>query len=111
MNRQQIRDAVLQALGRVAPEADLAQVDPAIPLREQFDIDSMDFLNFVVALHKGLGVDVPERDYSKLATLDGCVAYLATVSGNPRRGCGQPPPDGSSDPRPPVPSELDRPAG
>jgi acyl carrier protein len=50
-----------------------------VPLREQLDIDSMDFLNFVIALHKELGVGLPEKDYPKLATLDGCVDYLASA--------------------------------
>ena len=80
MTHDQIREAVLKQLGRIAPEADPAAVDPAVPLREQLDIDSMDFLNFVIALHKELGVDIPEKDYPKLATLDGCVAYLASAA-------------------------------
>ena len=47
--------------------------------RDQLDLDSMDLLNFVIGLHTALGVDIPEADYSKLATLDGCVDYLAGV--------------------------------
>ena len=77
MTEDEIRDAVLQALSEVAPEADPAELEPDVPLRDQLDIDSMDFLNFVIALDKELGVAVPETDYPKLATLDGCVAYLA----------------------------------
>ena len=46
------------------------------PLRDQVDLDSMDFLNFLVRLHEKLGVDVPEADYAKLVTLDDFVAYL-----------------------------------
>ena len=80
MTPEQIRDAVLKALGRVAPEADPAGIDPAIPLREQLDIDSMDFLRFVTALHKSLGTDVPEKDYPKLVTLNGCVDYLTAAT-------------------------------
>ena len=79
MTREEIRAAVLSALGRVAPEADPARIDPAAPLRDQLDIDSMDFLNFVIALHKSLGVDIPEQDYPTLATLDGCVEYLKSI--------------------------------
>ena len=79
MTPDQIRETVLRLLGRIAPDADPASVDPAVPMREQLDIDSMDFLNFAIALHKELGVNIPEKDYPKLATLNGCVAYLATA--------------------------------
>ena len=77
MTRDAIRAAVLRALGNVAPEADLAHLDPRAAFRDQLDLDSMDVLNFVTALHETLGVDVPESDYSKLATLDDAVDYLA----------------------------------
>jgi acyl carrier protein len=55
---------------------DLTTLDPSADLREALDIDSMDFLNFVIAVHRRLGVDIPELDYPKLATLDGAVTYL-----------------------------------
>jgi acyl carrier protein len=76
MTRDDIRATILRALGGVAPEADLAQLKPDVSFREQLDIDSMDFLNFVIALHKEFKIEIPEKDYPKLATLDGCVAYL-----------------------------------
>jgi len=57
---------------------DIAGIDPAANLREVMDIDSMDFLNFITAIHHRLGIDIPEIDYPKLATLDGAVAYLGT---------------------------------
>ena len=72
-----LRAAALEALMDVAPDVDPAMLDTARPFREQFDFDSMDQLNFVVGLHRRFGVDVPETDYPQLATLDGCVAYLA----------------------------------
>ncbi len=75
-SQREIQDAVITALLSVAPEADPATLDPRRPIREQLDIDSMDFLNFVLALHRDLAVDVPERDYAKLATLESAVAYL-----------------------------------
>ena len=59
-----------------APEADPATLDGGEDMREALDLDSMDFLNFVIALHKRSGVEIPESDYSKLFTLDGAVAYL-----------------------------------
>ena len=77
MTRDEIRATVLRALGEIAPEADLATLEPDVPFRDQLDLDSMDFLNFVIALHAALDVDIPEADYPKLATLDGCVDYLA----------------------------------
>jgi acyl carrier protein len=71
-----IRKVVLEALCNIAPEIDFATVDPAADLREAIDIDSMDFLNFITAIHHRLGVDIPEIDYSKLVTLDGAVEYI-----------------------------------
>jgi acyl carrier protein len=76
MTREELRAAVLAALGDVAPEADLARLDPAARLRDALEIDSMDFLRFVVGIHRRTGVEVPEADYPKLASVDGCVAYL-----------------------------------
>jgi acyl carrier protein len=72
-----LRETVLRALLDVAPDIDAATLDASVPFREQFDFDSMDHLNFVIGLHKALGIDIPEIDYPQLATLDGCVAYLA----------------------------------
>jgi acyl carrier protein len=77
MSPEQLRSVVLQALSDVAPEIEPGSLDPTAELRNQLDLDSMDFLNFVLGLHKALGIDIPEADYRKLATLDGCVAYLA----------------------------------
>ena len=77
MNDLDIRKVVQEELNNIAPEIDLATVDPAADLREAFDIDSMDFLNFITAIHHRLGVDIPELDYPKLFTLDGAVAYIA----------------------------------
>jgi acyl carrier protein len=71
-----LRATVVEALLDVAPDVDAATLDAAAPFRDQFDFDSMDQLNFVVGLHRRLGVDVPETDYPQLATLDGCVAYV-----------------------------------
>lgn len=76
MTCDEVRAAVLRALGDVAPEADLAHIDPRLGFRDQLDLDSMDILNFVTALHEALRVDVPESDYPKMTTLDGAVEYL-----------------------------------
>lgn len=71
-----IRQVVQEELSNIAPEADLASIDPAADLREALDIDSMDFLNFITAIHHRLGVDIPELDYPKLTTINGAVKYL-----------------------------------
>ena len=76
MNQVDIRKVLQEELGNIAPEVDLQKLDPAADLREAIDIDSMDFLNFVIAVHHRLGVDIPELDYPKLVTLDGAVSYL-----------------------------------
>jgi acyl carrier protein len=82
-----LRRVVLETLSDIAPEADLSRLDPRTSFRDQLDIDSMDQLNFVIALHEKLGVDVPERDYPKLETLAGCVDYLsARIPGERGRG-------------------------
>ncbi len=79
MTPDDIRTVVLGALSGVAPEADLEQLKPNVSFREQLDIDSMDFLNFVIALHKQLHIDIPETDYPKLATLQDCISYLMSA--------------------------------
>ncbi|MFY9611481.1 MAG: phosphopantetheine-binding protein [Blastocatellia bacterium] len=76
MTKDQIRAIVLRTLGSIAPEADLSQLKPDVALRDQLDVDSMDFLNFVIGLHNELNVEIPEADYPELSTLNGCVAYL-----------------------------------
>ncbi len=65
-------------LGEIAPEADLASLKPDVSFRDQLDIDSMDFLNFVIALHEKLHLEIPETDYPKLTTLNGCMEHLTT---------------------------------
>ena len=81
MTKDEIRGIVLHVLGQVAPEADLSKLKPNLRIRDQLDIDSMDLLNIIIALHKELHVEIPEADYSKLATLDDCIAYLGTALG------------------------------
>ena len=77
MTRDEIRDVVLDVLGAVAPEGDFGRLKPDRPLRDQLDIDSYDFLNVMIQLHERLGIDIPEADYPRLATLEGSVDYLA----------------------------------
>lgn len=86
MSHPDIRAVVVRHLTRVAPEVDASALKPDVPLRDQIDIDSMDFLNVVIAIHEELGVDIPEADYARLSTLDGTVAYLEgkLAAGEPR---------------------------
>lgn len=77
MTRDEIRRIALAALGDIAPEADLDNLDPGRDLRDQLDLDSVDFLRFAIAVGAQLDVQVPELDYPKLLTIDGAVAYLA----------------------------------
>ena len=72
-----MKEAVLRVLSGVAPEVDSASIDPAKDLRDQIDIDSDDFLNFVIGLHKELGVEIPDSDVAKLSTLKCWVTYLS----------------------------------
>jgi acyl carrier protein len=76
MTREEIRLAVVKALTSVAPEIDPQMLQPDDVFRQEFDLDSMDFLNFVIGLHTTLGVDVPEADYGKLGTLNAAIDYL-----------------------------------
>ena len=78
MTNDEIRSTVLRHLCNIAPEADPAELKSNISFRDQLDIDSMDFLNYVIALHEALGVDIPESDYASIASIDGAVAYLST---------------------------------
>ena len=71
-----IRKVVREELNNIAPEVDMASVAADADLREAIDIDSMDFLNFVTAIHHRLGLDIPEVDYPKLITLAGATAYI-----------------------------------
>lgn len=87
MTRDEIAGVVRSILGGIAPEVDLAGVNPAADLRDELDIDSMDFLRFVVAVNERLGVEVPEADYPRIRTLDGCIAYIGERAG-PARASG-----------------------
>jgi acyl carrier protein len=77
VTRDELRATLLGLLGELAPEADLAALAPRAELRDTLDLDSMDFLRFVQGIADALGVEVPESDYAKLATLEDCIGYLA----------------------------------
>lgn len=76
MSEAEIRARVLEIIKSVAPELEESELRADRPLRDQIDLDSMDWLNVLVAIHEKLRVDIPEADYGKLVTLDNLVAYL-----------------------------------
>lgn len=71
-----IRPAVQRVLKEIRPEADLEALPGGGNLRDELDLDSMDFLNFVIGVHEATGVDIPETDYHRVATLDDCIQYI-----------------------------------
>ena len=75
-DREQLKTAALQVLRGIAPEVEPGDIEPATPLRYQVDLDSMDWLNFLIGLHQRLGVNIPESDYAQLVTLDNVLDYL-----------------------------------
>jgi acyl carrier protein len=76
MTEKEIRALLAALIGEIAPEADLASLGDDEDMREALDLDSMDFNNLIIALHKRTGINVPEADYNKLFTMRGAVAYL-----------------------------------
>ena len=80
MTPDEARAIFFEELGNIAPEWDPAEIDPQEDIREAMDIDSMDLLNLVIALHQRLGIDIPETDYGKMVTIDGAVTYLVAKS-------------------------------
>lgn len=76
MTEAEIRAILVEELTRIAPEIDPASLDPGEDLRDQVDLDSMDVLNFVTALHQRLSVDIPDAEATRFVTLDGAAAYL-----------------------------------
>ncbi|WP_408096398.1 acyl carrier protein [Peredibacter sp. HCB2-198] len=72
-----VRQIVIDIISDIAPDEDTSNLDDKVSLREQLDLDSMDFLDIVMELRKRHKVEVPQEDYPKLATLESCVAYLS----------------------------------
>lgn len=76
MNKDEIQSITLEVLGQISPDADLDNLDPKTSFRDQFEFDSVDYLNFVLTLEKRLEIKIPEIECPRLASLDGCIAYL-----------------------------------
>lgn len=89
MTEQDTLAVIKDELARIAPEIEFDMLDRGADLREQADLDSMDYLNLLTALHQRLGVEIPDADAQKLATLDGAIAYIdarRSGSGGPAVG-------------------------
>ena len=76
MNKEKVRQIVLDIIAEIAPDEDLSDVKPDVRLRDQLDLDSMDFLDIVMELRKQHGIDVPEAEYRQLESLDSSATYL-----------------------------------
>jgi acyl carrier protein len=76
MTREDVRQAVIDILGDIAPDEDLSSIKDDVTLREQMDLDSMDFLDIVMELRKRFNVEVPESDYQELVSMASCIKYL-----------------------------------
>ena len=76
MTKEEIKQIILDIIEEIAPDEDISDVKPEVRLRDQLDLDSMDFLDIVMELRKQHGIEVPEEDYAELASLDSSAAYL-----------------------------------
>ena len=76
MTRDAVRQAILDILGDIAPDEDMSSLKDDVALREQMDLDSMDFLDIVMELRKRFNIEVPESDYPELVSMASCIQYL-----------------------------------
>ena len=76
MTKDEIKAAVMEIIEEIAPDEDLSDLKPDVPIRDQVELDSMDFLDIVMELRKRYNIEVPEEDYEQLITLDSTIAYL-----------------------------------
>ena len=79
MTQEDVRKAILNILSDIAPDEDFAAVQDDEKLRDQFDLDSMDFLDIVMELRKRFNIEVPEKDYEHLVTMKSCIDYLTPL--------------------------------
>ncbi|MDR2812673.1 MAG: acyl carrier protein [Puniceicoccales bacterium] len=74
--KEEVRELVREIIAEIAPDEDISNLQAGVPLREQLDLDSMDFLDIVMELRKQYSIDIPEADYHHLESLDSCADYL-----------------------------------
>ena len=79
MNAEEIRQVLLEILGRIVPDEDLSNLQNDVPFREQIELDSMDFLDIVMELRKQYRIQIPEEEYGHLNTMGGAVTYLTPL--------------------------------
>lgn len=77
MTTSEVREKIINIIADIALDDDVSGIDDGVSLREQLDLDSMDFLDIVMELKKRHKVEVPQEDYPRLATMNSCVEYLA----------------------------------
>ena len=76
MTKDECKKIVIEIIADIAPDEDVSDVKPDVRLRDQLELDSMDFLDIVMELRKRYQIEVPEADYIQLASLDSCAEYL-----------------------------------
>lgn len=81
MNEENLISNILESLVEVAPEISPDEINSSVNFRDQFDIDSIDYLNFILTLEKKLDIKIPEFDYPKLSSQAGCISYLSSNTG------------------------------
>lgn len=80
MTNQELTQTIFDLLGQIAPEADASTLNPDEDMRAALDIDSFDFLNFLIGLNESTGVEIPEADYGQLTSLNALISYVQTRS-------------------------------
>lgn len=83
MDAEKIKSEVIAVLVDVAPEVELENLDPAKSFRDQFEFDSIDFVDLMLRLEKRLGITIPQSDYPKLSSLNGALRYLMSTAADP----------------------------
>ena len=83
MTREEVRAVILDIIAQIAPDEDLGDLKDNVRIRDQIELDSMDFLDIIMELRKRYGIEVPEDDYMQLATLDGAISYLQPRMNHP----------------------------
>lgn len=76
MNRNELRATIVEELAKIAPDIDTPSIDDRVRLRREYDLDSMDSLNLLMALHKRLGIEIPESDYARMQSINDLLDYL-----------------------------------
>jgi len=82
MEAPEIRATILEVIQEILPDEDLSNLKSDVRIRDQIEMDSMDFLDMIMELRKRYGIVVPEDDYMQLSTLDSAVAYLEPLMKN-----------------------------